>query len=61
MQLFKVEGDTRRTRSEIEHVHELNENMIQLARIRDKNINFTLCQFQRFVLYLQKECFEFLF
>ena len=52
-------GDTMRTRSEFEN--ELNENKVQFARIRDKNVNFILCQFQRFVLYLQKEYFGFLF
>ena len=41
--------------------NELNENKVQVARIRDKNVNFILCQFQRFMLYLQKECFQFLF
>ena len=54
-----MEGDTTRTRSEFEN--ELNENKVQFARIRDKNVNFVLCQFQRFVLYLQKECIDFLF
>ena len=48
-----------KTRSEFEK--ELNENKEQFVRIRDKNTNFVLHQFQRFVLYLQKECFEFLF
>ena len=41
-----------RTRSQFEN--KLNENKVQFARIRDKNVNFVLCQFQRFVLYLQK-------
>ena len=39
----------------------LDENTIQFGRIRDKNINFVLCQFQSYVLYLQKECLQFLF
>ena len=52
-----VKGDTTRTRSEFEN--ELDENKVQFLRIRDKNVNFVLCQFQRFVLYLQKECFEY--
>ena len=42
-----------RMRSEFEN--KLNENKVQFTRIRDKNINFITCQFQRFVLYLQKE------
>ena len=42
-----------RMRSELEN--KLNENKVQFTRIRDKNINFITCQFQRFVLYLQKE------
>ena len=54
-----MEGDTTRTRPEFEN--ELNENKVQFVRIRDKNINFVLCHFQRFVLYLQKEYFEFQF
>ena len=55
----QAEGDTTRTRSKFEN--ELNENKVQFVRIRDKNVNFVLCQFQRFVLYLQKECFQFVF
>ena len=39
-----MEGDMTRTRSEFEN--ELNENKVQFARIRDKNINFVLCPFQ---------------
>ena len=41
-----------RTRFEFEN--KLDENNVQFARIRDKNVNFVLCQFQRFVIYLQK-------
>ena len=41
-------GHSTRTRSEFEN--ELDENKVQFARIRDKHINFVLCQFQRFVL-----------
>ena len=37
-----------------EFENELEENMTQFARIR-------LLRFPRFVLHLQKECFEFLF
>ena len=33
-----------RTRSKFEN--ELNENKVQFVRIRDKNVNFVLCQFQ---------------
>ena len=29
--------------------------------IRDTNVNFVLCQFERFELYLEKQYFEFLF
>ena len=36
-----MEGDTSRTRSEV------NENKVQFVRIRDKNVNFVLCQFQK--------------
>ena len=54
-----VEGDTTRTRSEFEN--EFNENTIQLTRVRDKNVIFILWQWQRFVLYLQKECLSFYF
>ena len=39
-----MEDDTTRTRSEIED--ELNENKVQFAIVRDKNVNFVLCQFQ---------------
>ena len=53
-QAIKTErGHSTRTRSKFEN--ELYEIKIQFARIRDKNVNFVLCQFQRFV------CFEFLF
>ena len=38
-------------------VYELNGNKGQFARIRDKNVNFFLCYFHRFVIYLQRECF----
>ena len=48
-QASKLGGDTTRTRSEFKN--ELNENKVQFARIRDKNVNFILCQFQRFALY----------
>ena len=48
-----VEGDTTRTRSQFEN--ELNKIKVQFARIRNKNVIFVLCQFRRFVLYLQKE------
>ena len=59
-QAIKTErGHSTRMRSEFEK--ELNENNTQCVRIRDKNVNFVLCQFQSFVLYLQKECFDFLF
>ena len=44
-----------RMRSKFEN--ELDENKVQFTRIRDKNVNFILCGFQRFVIYLQKECF----
>ena len=54
-----MEGHTTGMRSEFEN--ELNENKVQFVRIRDKHVNSILCKFQRFVLYLQKECFEFLF
>ena len=54
-----MDGHTTRMRSEFGK--ELNENKVQFVRIRDKNVNSILCEFQRFVLYLQKECFEFLF
>ena len=57
--ILLVEGHMTRTRSEFEN--ELGQHKVQFVRIRDKNANFILCQFQRFVLYLQKECFEFLF
>ena len=46
----KVQGDTMRMRSEFEN--DLKENKVQFVRIRDKNINFILCQFERFMLYL---------
>ena len=52
-----MEGGATRMRSEFEN--ELDENMVQFVRIRDKNINFIVCQLQRFVLFLQKECFDF--
>ena len=48
----EVEGDMTRTRSEFEN--ELNKNKVQFARGGDRNVNFILCQFQRFVLYWQK-------
>ena len=48
-----MEGDT--TRCEFEN--ELDKNTVQFVKIRDKNVNFILWQFQRFVLYLQKEYF----
>ena len=48
-----------RTKSGFEN--ELDENKVQFVRIRDKNINFILCHFQRFVIYLQRECFSFYF
>ena len=54
-----TEGDRMRMRSEFEN--KLDDNNVQFARIRDKNINFVLCEFHRFVLYVQKECFVFLF
>ena len=57
--LHQERGHSERTRSEFEK--ELNENKVQFARIRNKNVNFILCQFHMFVLYLQKECLEFLF
>ena len=41
----QAEGDTARTRSKFEN--ELNENKVQFVRIRDKNVNFVLCLFQR--------------
>ena len=40
-----------------EFVYEFNGNKVQFGRIRDKNVNFVLCHFQRFVIYLQRECF----
>ena len=40
-----------------EFENELNENKVQFARITDKNVNFVMCHFQRFVIYLQRECF----
>ena len=43
-------GNTTRTRSEFEN--ELRENKVQFARIRDKNVNFVLCQFQNRTLFL---------
>ena len=42
--MYSVEGDTTGTRSEFEN--ELNENKVQFAIVRDKNVNFVLCQFQ---------------
>ena len=54
-----MEGVTTSTSSEFEK--ELDENKVQFVRIRDKNINFVLCHFQRFVIYLQRECFNFYF
>ena len=39
-----MDGDTTRTRSEFEN--ELDENNVQFVRIRDKYVNFILCQFQ---------------
>ena len=57
--IYRMEGDRTRMRSEFNN--ELDDNNAQFARIRDKNVNFVLCQFQSLVLYLQKECFEFLF
>ena len=42
-------------RSEFEN--QLNRNKVQFARIRDKKVNVVQCQFHRFVLYLQTECF----
>ena len=47
-----VEGVTTSTSSEF--VYELNGNKVQFARIRDKNVNFVLCYFHRFVIYLQR-------
>ena len=44
-----VQGVTTSTSSEFQN--ELDENKVQFARIRDKNINFVLCYFQRFVIY----------
>ena len=52
---MSVEGVTTSTSSEF--VYELNRNKGQFARIRDKNANFVLCYFHRFVIYLQRECF----
>ena len=40
------------TRTRPEFKNELNENTVQFVRIRDQNVNFVLCRFQRFVLYL---------
>ena len=54
-----VEGDTTRTRSESEN--ELMRIRHTFLGIRDTNVNFILCQFQRFELGLQKQYFEFLF
>ena len=51
----KMEGDTTRTSSEF--VYELNGNKVQFARIREKSVNFVFCHFQRFVIYLHRECF----
>ena len=39
-----VEDDMMRTWFELEN--ELNENKVQFARIRDKDVDFVLCQFQ---------------
>ena len=50
-----VEGDNARTRSEFQNELDVT------VRIRDKNVNFILCQFQMFLWYLQKYCFRFLF
>ena len=50
---------TMRMRSKFKN--DLDKNKIQFVRIRDKNVNYILCEFQRFVLYLQKECIEFLY
>ena len=54
-----VEGDVTRMRFEFEN--ELEENMVQFARPGTIDVNFILCQFQRFVLFPQKEYSEFLF
>ena len=51
----KGEGVTMSMSSEFEN--ELDENKVQVTRIRDKNVNFVLCHFHRSVLYLHRECF----
>ena len=48
-----VEGVTTSMSSEFEN--ELKRNKVQFVRIRDKNVNFFLCHFQRFVLFLQSD------
>ena len=50
-----VDGVTTSTSSEF--MYELNENKVQFVKNGDKNVNFVLCHFQRFVIYLQRECF----
>ena len=50
-----VEGVTTSTSSKF--VCELNGNKGQFVRIRDKYVNFVLCYFQKYVIYLQTECF----
>ena len=49
------------TRKTSDFDNDVNENKEKIARIRGKNVNFIMCQFQRFVLYLQKECLGFYF
>ena len=53
---FLVEGGTMRMRSKFEN--KLTKIRYNFLGIRQKNLNFVLCQFQRFKLYYKKY-FEF--